>query len=398
VHTDQGLDALVPDAETADALRPDALLDAQIPDALPDAEVPDAETTDAETADAAPVPQVDGLSLGMHPLNTPIEFELPMVADGLLIQARGDVHGLYGVVDVLGPPGRLVGPAGTGPNRTTLNPHVATALLPNHGAPDDTLPPGTYRFTLTAAQPADDLLEVEVWFKRNVGGLHVNLWLPPDTGRTPDDAAVITLGAQLARRLELDFAFDPVTVQPHLLTAGAPTELALNSLRRDWTALAALAAHRGAAPAGLNVYLVEQITDGASRINGFSGGLPTPFGWPDTAAAVTAVRTPLLDDFPDAVAEMVAHELGHALGLYHTTEAHGGQFDPIPDTPECPEACDLDGDGLYLASECGGRGMGLDPCRGAADNRMFWTLGGLRSFTDGQRRVVGSHPVVGQRP
>ena len=34
--------------------------------------------------------------------------------------------------------------------------------------------------------------------------------------------------------------------------------------------------------------------------------------------------------------ETVGHEMGHFLGLYHTSESSGEIFDPISDTPECP--------------------------------------------------------------
>ena len=35
------------------------------------------------------------------------------------------------------------------------------------------------------------------------------------------------------------------------------------------------------------------------------------------------------------LATTTAHEIGHLLGLFHTTEKHGSLFDPLSDTPEC---------------------------------------------------------------
>jgi hypothetical protein len=59
----------------------------------------------------------------------------------------------------------------------------------------------------------------------------------------------------------------------------------------------------------------------------------------------------------------MAHESGHFLGLYHTTERGGGTHDPLPDTPECSSRRDSNGDGFVLPGECRGKG---------AENMMFW--------------------------
>ena len=69
-----------------------------------------------------------------------------------------------------------------------------------------------------------------------------------------------------------------------------------------------------------------------------------------------------------------AHEVGHYLGLYHTSEHDGGAHDPIADTPECAS-----GDGACPDG----------------DNVMFWTGGGARRlFTAGQGAVMRRHPLV----
>ena len=52
----------------------------------------------------------------------------------------------------------------------------------------------------------------------------------------------------------------------------------------------------------------------------------------------------------------MAHEVGHWLGLRHTSERTGKTFDYIKDTPECPAHRDHNGDGRVDQAECAGAG------------------------------------------
>jgi hypothetical protein len=116
----------------------------------------------------------------------------------------------------------------------------------------------------------------------------------------------------------------------------------------------------------LNVFFVHTITGdtlGGYIILGVSAGLPgVPLrGTPGSGLAVTTA------DFPDGLADLAdtwAHEGGHSLGLFHTTEHSGTAFDPLPDTPECPRGRDVNQDKIVQPSECQGFG---------AENLMFWT-------------------------
>ena len=97
------------------------------------------------------------------------------------------------------------------------------------------------------------------------------------------------------------------------------------------------------------------------------------------------------------MAYVAAHESGHFLGLYHTTESDGASFDPLGDTPHCecvpacghvPGSC---GAGM-LASDCD---QGRPQCSGGG-NLMFWLL--QASVADGhlspeQGQVVRASPL-----
>ncbi len=378
----------------------DGALDAPAdPDAAPDRAVDAAPPALDAAPDAAPDPEPDmgpppprrvvHVELGPAVVGEPVVFDLPAGLEALLIQARGAPDGVYRVGAIEGPGGSLIGPEA---GRATLNPEVAVALLPNTGR-FEPLPGGRYTVTFGSAGPDARPLAGAVFGLAGLGErLAVTVHVPP-TVRAADDPAVLAMAAALEAQLAVAFAVE-AAVAVAALPAGSPDALEVDGAQLDFAGLVALSAAAGeAAGAGVDVFLLAGIADAGAPLTGFSGGLPAPFGVGGSAAGVVAVPASLIDDFPDAVADRAAHEVGHALGLFHTTGAFGTP-EPIGDTPTCPLACDADGDGVLFARECGARGRGDGPCRGASDNLMFWTLGGERTVTPMQRAVVRRHPFV----
>ena len=145
-------------------------------------------------------------------------------------------------------------------------------------------------------------------------------------------------------------------------------------------------------PAAITVFFIQDFLEEGTL--GIAAGIPGPNGVSGTAGSgvLVSVDSHLDDNFEnvltDMMGETLAHEVGHQLGLFHTTEAEGTEHDVIDDTPECTTAFD-DGDGELTAEECvdaGGR------------NFMFWTAGSFPQVEMTPAQVAVLRDSVVARP
>jgi hypothetical protein len=138
----------------------------------------------------------------------------------------------------------------------------------------------------------------------------------------------------------------------------------------------------GAANSALDVFFVADIqsTIGAD-VGGIAGGTPVAFGMHGGPGSGIAIASDMYV-VPGRARELgrtLAHEIGHALGLFHTTEPNGVVFDPLADTPACPLARDSDKSGSLDAEECAADG---------GDNLMFSTSDAGDRLSDEQCEVL----------
>jgi len=183
----------------------------------------------------------------------------------------------------------------------------------------------------------------------------------------------------------------------------------------------------------LNIFFVDSIgqsSGGSTTIVGVDGAIPGPSSVGGTVKSGAVVNIASLkssslcrDDInvtlcgPDEVAYITAHEGGHWLGLYHTTEHNGLSYDPLSDSPKCTcsttcvsvgqaaRCCDFNtftfpngqpctdpitsitGDACHSTSrpECAG-----------ADHLMFWVIdsNSVGRFSDEQSAVMRANPLV----
>ena len=108
----------------------------------------------------------------------------------------------------------------------------------------------------------------------------------------------------------------------------------------------------------VNLFFIEDFSD-ASYL-GKSSGIPGTLGlagsFNGVLIALGAHDAPSSGLDAQLLGESAAHEMGHFLGLYHTSESNGFEFDPLSDTPECARAS-----------------SGASACETAdGSNLMFW--------------------------
>lgn len=104
----------------------------------------------------------------------------------------------------------------------------------------------------------------------------------------------------------------------------------------------------------LNVVFTQAFAFGNTGTLGISLGLPGPAGLHGTRASGVVFTGEFIGqrfrdgagqetDGNDYTGQILAHEVGHYLGLFHTTELNGQGQDPLDDTPRCqgvrPEQC-----------------------------------------------------------
>ena len=136
---------------------------------------------------------------------------------------------------------------------------------------------------------------------------------------------------------------------------------------------------------GVNLFFIKDYSDTESMGNaaGIPGSMGIANSWNGVLISLAAhVSGSTLKS--QLLGETAAHEMGHQLGLFHTTETGGTVFDILNDTAECLNSNkDFDRNGKMSAEECEGYG---------GDNLMFWTAWNTSSRSAGKKQeTLSSH-------
>jgi hypothetical protein len=326
-------------------------------EAVPDPPVPE----EIDEAAGTDLVTISWLDVPVDPVSPEIPIRVKDGVVGLTIRAEIPGWGDAVSVELLDPEGRLIACHDCPPDAPAvgeISPGRGTTQMPSTDRPGWELLPGTYSFRVRAIPEEGDArsagagpptARVFATLRTNAAAevehlLDVNFVYLPNCGLTPAIADTSFYFQQFLERID-------VWMQPTGIRLGNVTHVALDrpelSIVGSWREAGRMfrtSAEVGR-PRALNVYCYASTAGELYLAAGFSGAIPGPAanGLRDSGIAI---RTPpFLNCVPpdeqgysclDAYASLFAHEVGHYLGFYHTTEGDLQHEDPFSDTPRCP--------------------------------------------------------------
>ena len=136
---------------------------------------------------------------------------------------------------------------------------------------------------------------------------------------------------------------------------------------------------------GINIFFIQDYPLSWSGILGNAAGIPGSMGisssWNGVLISLSAHASGTTLD-AQLLGETAAHEMGHQVGLFHTSESGGTIFDILSDTEECSISLDSNSNGKVSPEECD---------RYGADNVMFWAPWSQLSRSSGKKQNVFSN-------
>jgi hypothetical protein len=325
---------------------------------------------DTDAAELAP--GVTTVDLGAVTDGVPVTLDLPAHALGVQIVVEGasDTETI-GIRSVTSPSGEALVDdltvAGVPIPTATTSFGIATVAIPQTSA---AIPPAPGAWTLVFQVPAGETAHARALVRTTEDGafhggtLDVRIYIPEGL-MIADPGVAHVVSAQTAAddpavqaRVDSFFATLGTTFQLERGTVEfLPLPAKFATIDFEGERLEALY-DTTPFPDGLGAQFVwtDEVTLGGTAVWGNSAWIPglanTPQRW------LAGVVVDVASSYPAAADGMtMVHELGHFMGLFHTTEQARTYHDPIDDTPECTtaDACP-DGNNIKFVTFYGATG------------------------------------------
>ncbi|MBS2020061.1 MAG: hypothetical protein JST00_44790 [Deltaproteobacteria bacterium] len=312
--------------------------------------------TEEPTAEPPPPsPPKDPLvvDLGAVKAGTDVTFDVPAGALGFQIQMEGEIGDFdpdrpFGIDRIVDPTGKVVHDkftpnGGTKPTSTAAFDSIAVAAVPQ-GENATEVPAGkwTVRFGVdggTGTPTVQGKVRIQSsgdgTFRGGTLDLHVHVPTGLQIEGATVDATKASADTRLKRRIDLFFqiakqliGFDRGEVVFHAEKASL-AQLDDNEILDGF----AVSAGTKDGTQSMHVLFTNAINQGGQPVAaGISPGIPGAAGIFGRNVSGIIVA-PMDDDQTDALTML--HEMGHFIGLNHTTEFDGQSADPLSDTPRC---------------------------------------------------------------